>query len=405
MLHSHEYAQPGDKNTAYELWTVRPRDSGRDMQAQAERIDFGEAPELHWRGDGQTLPVRERPTGGISGFACWKWTRRRAQARAVIDERAKTFINTSDSYLYYTKDATEIIYASEMDGWRHLYICMTPRSGGVSKTRSRAGNGWCGNCQPGGRRKPANLVRRQWPQSPARTRILIHHYRINFDGSGLTALTEGNGDHSLQYSPDRRYVIIDTYSRADLPPVHELRRTSDGKLWCALWKHSDISALTAQGLAAAGSLPRQRGATGKPTSGAWFSGPTQSETLPERYPVIENIYAGPQDSFTRKTFAVRDAMQSLAELGFIVVQCDGMGTRNRSKAFHDVCWHNLKDAGLPDRIAWMKGAGAKAFLLRHGPCRHLRHVGGRPVFHRELCCSTPNFTKSPCLPAAAMTTA
>ena len=77
------------------------------------------------------------------------------------------------------------------------------------------------------------------------------------------------------------------------------------------------------------------------------------------YPIIENIYAGPHDSFVRKTFAVRDAMQSLADLGFIVVQCDGMGTRNRSKAFHDVCWHNVKDAGLPDRIAWSKALAQK----------------------------------------------
>ena len=52
-------------------------------------------------------------------------------------------------------------------------------------------------------------------------------------------------------------------------------------------------------------------------------------------------------------------MQSLAELGFIVVQIDGMGTSNRSKAFHDVCWKNLGDAGFPDRILWHKAAAAK----------------------------------------------
>ena len=49
----------------------------------------------------------------------------------------------------------------------------------------------------------------------------------------------------------------------------------------------------------------------------------------------------------------------MAELGFIVVQIDGMGTSNRSKAFHDVCWKNLGDAGLPDRIAWIKAAAAQ----------------------------------------------
>ena len=79
----------------------------------------------------------------------------------------------------------------------------------------------------------------------------------------------------------------------------------------------------------------------------------------KKYPVIEDIYAGPQDSFVPKAFAAFREPQALAELGFIVVQIDGMGTSNRSKAFHDVCWKNLGDAGLPDRILWMKAAAAK----------------------------------------------
>src|SRR4030095_12162796 len=69
----------------------------------------------------------------------------------------------------------------------------------------------------------------------------IHYYRVNFDGSGLVALTEGNGNHSVQFSPDRKYNI-DTWSRVDLPPVHELRRTSDGGLVCKL-EEADISEL------------------------------------------------------------------------------------------------------------------------------------------------------------------
>ncbi len=76
----------------------------------------------------------------------------------------------------------------------------------------------------------------------------------------------------------------------------------------------------------------------------------------KRYPVIENIYAGPHGSHVPKAFAAHHSSQEMAELGFIVVQIDGMGTSNRSKAFHDVCWKNLADAGLPDRILWMKAA-------------------------------------------------
>ncbi|MGH7711178.1 MAG: prolyl oligopeptidase family serine peptidase, partial [Gemmatimonadaceae bacterium] len=78
-----------------------------------------------------------------------------------------------------------------------------------------------------------------------------------------------------------------------------------------------------------------------------------------KYPVIENIYAGPHDSFTPKSFGLQLGMQTQAELGFIVVQVDGMGTSNRSKAFHDVAWRNLGDAGFPDRILWHRAIAAK----------------------------------------------
>jgi dipeptidyl aminopeptidase/acylaminoacyl peptidase len=79
----------------------------------------------------------------------------------------------------------------------------------------------------------------------------------------------------------------------------------------------------------------------------------------KKYSVIEQIYAGPQGSFVPKTFTAVPGTQALAELGFIVVQIDGMGTNNRSRAFHDVAWKNLGDAGFPDRILWHKAAAAK----------------------------------------------
>jgi len=77
------------------------------------------------------------------------------------------------------------------------------------------------------------------------------------------------------------------------------------------------------------------------------------------YPVIESIYAGPHSYNVPKNFKTYRREQCFAELGFIVVQIDGMGTNWRSKSFHDVCWKNLKDAGFPDRIAWMKSAAKK----------------------------------------------
>jgi dipeptidyl aminopeptidase/acylaminoacyl peptidase len=79
----------------------------------------------------------------------------------------------------------------------------------------------------------------------------------------------------------------------------------------------------------------------------------------KKSPVIENIYAGPQGSFVPKTFGTQTGMQTLADLGCIVVQVDGMGTANRSEAFHDVAWKDLADAGFPDRILWHKAIAVK----------------------------------------------
>jgi len=78
-----------------------------------------------------------------------------------------------------------------------------------------------------------------------------------------------------------------------------------------------------------------------------------------KYPVIEQIYAGPHGSFVPKTWGGGQNLLPAAELGFVLVQIDGMGTSNRSKAFHDVAWKNIADAGFPDRILWHKAVNAK----------------------------------------------
>src|SRR5262249_32963209 len=79
----------------------------------------------------------------------------------------------------------------------------------------------------------------------------------------------------------------------------------------------------------------------------------------KKYPVLENIYAGPHGFFTPKPFGGGDGDQALADKGFIIVHCDGLGTSGRSKAFHDYAWKNIVDAGFPDRVLLIKGAAAK----------------------------------------------
>jgi dipeptidyl aminopeptidase/acylaminoacyl peptidase len=179
-----------------------------------------------------------------------------------------------------------------------------------------------------------------------------HLCRVDFEGSGFQQLTEGDGNHHVDFSPDRTF-FIDTWSRADLPPVIELRRSRDGSLVCVLEK-AEVSAL----LAAGWTMPERfvaKGRDGKTDIHGVIIKPSHFDPA-KRYPVVEHIYAGPHSAFAPKEFSRLIGHHTIAELGFIVVQMDGMGTNHRGKAFHDVCWKNIKDAGFPDRKLWIKEA-------------------------------------------------
>ena len=275
------------------------------------------------------------------------------EARTIIDEQSPTFIDyAGKQFSYTTQDTDEIIWMSERDGWNHLYL-VDARTGNVKNPITQ------GNWVVRGVDHVDEAQRQIWFRAggiyPEHDPYYIHYCRVNFDGSGLTLLTDGNGTHSVRFSPDRRF-LVDTYSRVDMAPLVELRRAENGALICEL-ERGDMSALLATGW----QLPERFVAKGRDLTTDIFGVIWRPTTFDpnKKYPVIEDIYAGPQDSFVPKQFSPYFATQALAELGFILVQIDGMGTSNRSKAFHDVCWKNLGDAGLPDRVAWIKAAAAQ----------------------------------------------
>ncbi|MEK6324775.1 MAG: DPP IV N-terminal domain-containing protein [Acidobacteriota bacterium] len=284
------------------------------------------------------------------------------KTRAVISEEPQTFFSyrpltgnlreTGTRYRNDLGDGKEIVWASERDGWRHLYLY----DGATGKVKNQITKGnWVVRAVD----KVDEEKRQIWFKAsgmyPGKDPYFTHHYRINFDGSGLTALTEADGTHAVVYSSDMKYYV-DTWSRIDLAPTLELRRTEDKKLLLEL-ERGDVSELTKSGWQPP-EVFTASGRDGKTDIWGIIIRPTNFDPS-KKYPVIENIYAGPQGSFVPKSFAAYSQMQSLAELGFIVVQIDGMGTANRSKAFHDVAWKNLGDAGFPDRILWHKQVAAK----------------------------------------------
>jgi dipeptidyl aminopeptidase/acylaminoacyl peptidase len=275
------------------------------------------------------------------------------KASTIVDEKSRTFIDYAHKSFLRHLDAThELIWMSERDGWNHLYL-YDAKTGKVKNQITK------GDWVVRGIDRVDGEKRQIWFRAggihAGQDPYHIHSARVNFDGGGLVTLTDGDGTHTIDYSPDRRYVI-DTYSRVDLPPVTELRKVEDGKLIGKL-ENADISALKATGWR----VPERfvaKGRDGKTDIYGVIFRPSNFDPN-KKYPVIEDIYAGPQGAFVPKRFSPFHYPQALAELGFIVVKIDGMGTSYRSKAFHDVCWKDLGDAGFPDRILWIKSAAAK----------------------------------------------
>jgi dipeptidyl aminopeptidase/acylaminoacyl peptidase len=281
-------------------------------------------------------------------------------ARVLIDEPSRTFVNyeplvrpqydTGKIFRKDLADGKEIVWASERDGWEHLYL-YDGRSGQVERQITRGE--WVVRSVDRVDEDKREIYFEASGMNAGEDPYYVHGYKIKFDGTGLMPLSPVAADHELSHSSDGKYYV-DTYSRLDLPPVMELRRTEDAGLIGTV-EATDVSRLIASGWAP----PEPFHAPGRDgKTEIWgVIYPPQPFDPAKKYPVIEDIYAGPQGSFVPKSFNTR--LEPLTALGFVVVQIDGMGTNNRSRAFHDVTWHNLKDAGFEDRILWHKAVAQK----------------------------------------------
>ena len=355
VLESRPYALPGDKFTRHELnlFTIADR---KQIKPDVDRFESEWAqPSVRWL-DAERL-VWEQTDRGHQRFRVIQVNLPDGRVSNIVDERSETFIwtahteNSDLAKVSWLDDSHELIFVTEQTGWRHLQL--------VDVATQKAKN-WItsGNWIVRGIERIDSQKRQVWFRASGmfdHDPYFIHYGRVNFDGTGLVWLTDGNGTHAIEYSPDGRF-FIDTYSRVDMPPVNELRRTEDGQLVCALEQASD-EALRENGWTAP-EVFVAKGRDGATDIWGIICRPKDFDPK-KKYPVIEDIYAGPHGSFVPKSFSPQQRYDALTKLGFIVVKIDGMGTANRSKAFQDVCWHNLKDAGFEDRILWMKAAAAK----------------------------------------------
>ena len=353
-LQSRDYLKPGDALPIRmpQLFLV---DQKRHVPISHELFaDQYSLSDFEWRQDSKsfTFAYNQR---GHQRYKIIEVTAPEGKVNVLIDEQCRTFFDYAGKNFRYDIQMTdgsgggEIVWMSERDGWNHLYLY-----------------DWKGNVKN-------QITKGEWVVreivfvDQSRRQITFEAsgmdsgidpyfhgaFRINFDGTGLTRLTTPGTDHTVQFSPDKS-LFYDISQRSDLPPSYTIRDAKDGSVVIELEK-ADATALYALGW----KTPEVFVAKGRDgVTDIWGHILKPSNFDPnKKYPVIEYIYAGPHSNFVPKTFnSSFRTWHQLTELGFIVVQMDGMGTSNRSKAFHDVCWKNLKDAGFPDRILWIKEA-------------------------------------------------
>lgn len=351
-LHKQEYAKPGDE-LAFKVPCIYGVENGKRLIPSTDLFSHQyEIYALQWNSDskGITFEYNER---GHKVYRVLEVSAEDGSVRPLIEEKEEKYVNYPRIFRHFLADGKRIIWSSERDNYNHLY--MYDRATARPTHQITKGEWYVREVQYVDEENQqiyfsANGMNKD--EDP----YLIHYYRIGFDGKGLTALTPEEGMHKAWYSSDYKY-LVDVYSKVDQAPVAVVRSAADGKIVMPLEK-ADIAQLTVNGWKAP-EVFTAKGRDGKTDMWGIIYRPSNFDPA-KKYPVIEYIYSGPGDQYVPKTFSSYNWwMTSLAELGFIVVQVDGMTTSFRSKEFEEVCYKNLKDAGLPDHIAWIKAAAQK----------------------------------------------
>lgn len=270
--------------------------------------------------------------------------------RDVLEEKVATFFESGNGRVNwrFLSASNEVLWFSQRDNWGQLYLYDLPT--GKLKHQITTGEG---NVTQLLRVDEQNRLLYFLGVGKERGRdpYFRHLYRIGFDGKQLTLLSPEDADHEIALAPSGRY-FTDSYSKPDVPPIANLR-AADGKLILTL-ERADIARLTATGWKPPQPITVKARDGVTDLYGLMFK-PTNLDPN-KKYPIINNIYPGPQTGSVRgRSFSVeRGDAQALAELGFIVVQLDGMGTPWRSKKFHEAWYGEMGDNTLPDQVTGMK---------------------------------------------------
>ena len=362
-LEAWKYPLPGDKDVTMIERVIIDVPSKKvvrlDMQPDQHRSTLcddvscgrdGGWDDVKWAPDGKTLAFVS-----TSRYHKHEWFRiadvATGKVRTVFEETAKTYYESGMGKVNwaYLPATHEAIWFSERSNWGQLYLydlntgklkhAITKGEGNVSemlKVDPKTRTIWFRGV---GREKGVDPYFQQF-------------YKVSLDGGQPTLLTPEPMDHAVDLSPDGK-LFVDVYSTATTPPVTVLRSTDDGHTVAAVAK-ADISRLKAAGWVAPEPII-VKARDGKTDLYGMMFKPSHFDAS-KKYPVIDYIYPGPQTGSVRgrSFYASRGDHQAMAELGFVVVAIDGMGTPWRSKAFHDAWYGDMGDNTLPDQVSGIK---------------------------------------------------
>ena len=352
ILHKQEYAKPGD-SLNYRVPVIVELATGRVVEPSTELFRHQyQVSAPRWDADNEhvTFEFNER---GHKTYRILELSAQTGQVRTLIEEKNDKYINYNRQRRIDLQDGKHIIWTSERDGRHHIYLY--DRQKGQLVRQITKGEYYVRDIQYVDE-KAGVIYFSACGMNKHEDPYLIHYYKIGLNGKGLVCLTPEEGTHKATFTDDMTY-LIDTYSTVTTPPVTVLRSGKDGKILRTL-ETADITALEKAGWKAP-EVFVAKGRDGKTDMWGLIQRPSNFDPN-KKYPIIEYIYSGPGDQYVPKTFTPwLYYLQNMAELGFIVVQVDAMTTSFRTREFEEVCYKNLKDAGLPDRIAWIKAAAKK----------------------------------------------
>ena len=269
--------------------------------------------------------------------------------RDVLEEHVATQYESGNGAVNWRvlPASNEVIWFSERDDWGQLYLY--DLTTGKLKRQITSGAGNVTEVK-----RVDEKARKIWFEGVGKTPgdpYFRHLYSIGLDGKAQTLLTPEDADHDITLSPSGRW-FVDSYSRPDVPPVTVVRDLN-GRLVSTIEK-ADVSKLVAAGWKPPTPITVKARDGKTDLYGLMFT-PTRLDST-KKYPIVNHIYPGPQTGSVggRGFSPARGDAQALAELGFVVVEIDGMGTPWRSKSFHDAYYGRMGDNTLPDQVAGMR---------------------------------------------------